>query len=207
MARDFLHIEHHRLCVFRIFTFLQFPQKMWWKCCIYEHILAKAQNSDQNHSHPDMSWAFHLLCTLAQSHQSKCNQSATRSSISLNHWLRWLLHLGIQGQTVACWYTGTTEYHLWSTRPQCAFSQILLLHICTETNKIIWDIFYNAILVLVITLFGLHLEKKVVGSKGNLTTVSSWQRHRLILPLGHRANSLAKSGGIVFLSIVGVSLQ
>ena len=89
--------------------------------------------------------------------------------------------------------------------PVCFFTDPSPTHL--HWNKVIKDLFYNAILVLDFTLFGLHLENKVVGSKGNLTTVLSWQRHRLISPLGHRANSLAKSGGIVFLSTVGVSLQ
>ena len=207
-AHDSLQFEQHQCCSnLAFFNCPQLPRKIWWKCRIYEHSLAKAWKRDQSHSHPDMFGAFHLPCILAQSHLSKGSQSARHSCISQYHWPRWQFHSGTQGQIGACWCMGTMEYHHWSTQPQCAFSQSHLPHICTETNRIIQHLYYIGILVLLITLFGLHREKKVVGSKGNRTTVLSWQRHRLILPLGHRAKMAAKSGGIVFLSILGVSLQ
>ena len=154
-----------------------------------------------------MFGAFHLTCISAQSHLSISSQSARRSCVSQCHWPRWQFHPGTQGQIPACWCMDTMEHHHWNTQPQCAFSQKHLPHICTETNQIIQHVSYIGMLVLLLTLFGLHRERKVVGSKGNRTTVLSWQRHRLILPLGHRAKMAAKSGGIVFLSILGVSLQ
>ena len=94
--------------------------------------------------------------------------------------------------------------------PSVLFHRVISLTFAlkqTARQHDIQHLYYIGMLVLLITLFGLHREKKVVGSKGNRTTVLSWQRHRLILPLGHKANRAAKSGGIVFLSVVGVSLQ
>ena len=58
-----------------------------------------------------------------------------------------------------------------------------------------------------LTFLGLHVKKMVERSKGNLTTLLSWQRQRLILCLGHRSNKAFCSAVLASLLTVGVSLQ
>ena len=58
-----------------------------------------------------------------------------------------------------------------------------------------------------LTFVGLQSKKKVLMSKGNLTTVLSAQRHRLISFFGHRSITAFSSRGLVSLASVGFFLQ